>query len=163
MITLHPDEKLILTTRKHWFILAVEIFPLVIIAFAPLFLLIWADITGYGALFVFSYALWLLLLWIIAFVMWTNYYLDAILITDKRVIYIEQAGLFSRHLSEIAIRNIQDQRVEVFGILATMFNFGNLTIQSAGANRKFVMRHFPDPHRLRDIISQYHSIAIQHR
>jgi hypothetical protein len=91
--------------------------------------------------------------WILFFVAWTNYYLDILVVTNKRVIDIQQIGLFARDVAEIRTENIEDLRVEIVGPIASLLHFGNLHIQSAGESREFVMRNIPDPHKVREAIS----------
>ena len=42
------------------------------------------------------YYIWILVIWTVMYVSWTDYYLDTWTITDKRIIDINQNGLFSR-------------------------------------------------------------------
>ena len=97
------------------------------------------------ALFMFFAFLWFLFLWIVFFIIWTDYYLDVLIVTDKHVIDIQQMGLFSRDISTLRLDRVQDITTEVHGIIATLLGFGNLQIQTAGESKEFVIKGIPKP------------------
>lgn len=81
------------------------------------------------------------------------YYLDIIIITNKRVIENEQNGLFKYTASEVELSKIQDISVKVFGPLAEFLDFGDMEIQSAGTQTKFYFHTLPHPYKIRKIIN----------
>ena len=81
-----------------------------------------------------------------------DFYLDVTIITNDRLVDVKQTSLFARTISEVDLYQIQDAASEVNGIFATAFNFGNITIQTAGPHAKFDMRNVPHPHSLRQHI-----------
>lgn len=97
------------------------------------------------ALPVFAGSVWLLLLWIALFVVWTDYYLDVLLLTNKKLIDVEQRALFSREVTSLSLERIQDITVNTEGILASLLHFGHLEIQTAGAEKKIVVRFLQNP------------------
>ncbi len=155
MIKLDKNEKVILEARKHWFILFTETFFLVFLLLFPVFIIVGIKIlniqqfiqfVGDGTfLSIIIIAIWLLFIWIIFFVIWTNYYLDILILTNKRIIDIEQKGLFSREVSTFRLDKIQDITTEVHGILATLLDFGDVHIQTAGESRDFIAKGVPRP------------------
>jgi len=165
MITLHPDEKLILEKRRYWLPIAVEGAISFFIAILPFFAIIFINllplpvqtlIGNYNVLFLFLGTAWFFLVWVVFVVAWTNYYLDVLLVTTKRVIDIEQVGLFARDLAELRMENIEDLRVEVYGFIASLLHFGNLYVQTAGETREFVIRNIHDPNAVKELISRCH-------
>ena len=164
MITLHSDEKIILEQRVFWLPIAMQGAMLFFIALVP-FLMIFGlteflpqplqeFINIYRIPALFSATVWTLIVWVIFFVRWTDYYLDVLLVTNKRVMDIEQIGLFSRDTLETRLENIQDIRVEVAGFLASIMDFGNLRLQTAGSTTEFVIKNIHKPHKTKDIISR---------
>src|SRR3989344_476128 len=164
MITLHQDEKIILEKRAFWLPIAIQGTALFFLTLAPFF-----AIFGFGEFMpqelreyviqyrfptLFSATMWGLIIWIIFFVRWTDYYLDVLLVTNKRVMDIEQIGLFSRDTLETRLENIQDIRVEVAGFLASIMDFGNPRLQTAGSTTEFVIKNIHKPHKTKDIISR---------
>jgi uncharacterized membrane protein YdbT with pleckstrin-like domain len=153
MIEFNETENIILETRKHWLVFAVEIFILIIMALVPLliisFLRNMIDLSfivgNVASLFIFIYCFWLLILWIMGFMFWTDYFLDIWVITSERIIDVEQHGLFRREISVFSLDKIQDKTHEVTGLLATILNYGDVKIQTAGSNGKFCIKGIPNP------------------
>lgn len=159
MMMLRNTEQVLREVRRHWYRLFSEILFLLALAFVPLFLLSFLIFAGVASdekaflLFLFGSMVWLLCVWIGFFIAWTDHYLDVWIITNERIIDIEQKGLFSRDVSECPLRNVQDIRVEAHGLIASFLNFGDITVQTAGEAREFVMRQVGDPHRVKEHIS----------
>ncbi|MEK7209000.1 MAG: PH domain-containing protein [Patescibacteria group bacterium] len=170
MIDLEPSEIVIGTARKHWFIFVVEIFFILAAAVIPLLIVFFfADTLEQfvleplkiknldQSLLLFGYWLWLLILWIVMALIWTDYYLDVWYLTNQRIIAVEQRGLFHRKISTFRLEMIQDTTIEIPGILATLIGYGNLQIQTAGQNEKFTIRGVNRPQRVNEIITrEYH-------
>ncbi len=165
MIQFFEGEKIILERRRHWYVLFIEGLIIFVLAISPFFIfLIGGVFPQLGQLLfgqmkmvmavLFFLCLWWQWLWIIFFIFWTNYYLDVIIVTDKRIIDIEQRGLFNRDQVIIHLKNIQDIKVEVFGILATLLKFGSLHIHTAGATKELLIEKIPKPHEIKNTISE---------
>lgn len=168
MIQLHPGEEVKLIVRKHWFIFVGKIFVAVLLLFLPLIfwgLMRWVG--GYatpevfdafreffnGLPVLFFTVLWVFFIWMWSFILWTDYYLDAWVITNRRIIGIDQKGFFSREVSTFRMERVQDVTIEVSGLIPTFFNFGNITVQTAGDNKSFVMPGAPAPASVKQVIS----------
>ncbi len=151
------NEKIHFVVRKHWFVLVAYTLTIVFISIA----LIGAIILGTNILltggslglsvFLISAVLWIA--WSMFYINWLNYYLDVLILTDKRVFDIEQHSLFSRDVADLRLDRIQDITVEVRGIIPTFLNFGNLRVQTAGSNREFIFRSVAIPYDVRDKIA----------
>ena len=81
-----------------------------------------------------------------------DYWLDVFIVTDKRILDIEQTGLFSRTVSELRLHRIQDVTTEVTGFLHTFLDYGNISIQTAGEVEHFTFENLEHPNRLAKII-----------
>lgn len=80
-----------------------------------------------------------------------DFYFDIWIITNERVIDVEQHGLFRRETSEFGIDKIQDITVEVPNMVATFLKYGNLTIQTAG-ERSFAIKDVPNIYEIKKVI-----------
>ncbi len=153
MITLQQDETILLEVHKHWLGILIHAFILSVLAIIPLS--IGVLVVPYTALnattsaYLFFGALWVFFVWTMFFVMWTNYYLDTLVITNKRLIDMEQFVLFSRDEVVIPLQHIEDIKVEVRGFVATVLGFGDLQIQTAGAVRETITEKIMRPHLVR--------------
>lgn len=154
-----PGEQILLVLHRHWFniltqFLAVFLMLLLLIGSFVYLPIIFPDLAeGAGhTLFLFLENLFFLLLWIIFFLIWVDYYFDVWIVTDRRIVNIEQKGLFSRVVSELEIENIQDITTDVRGVIPTFLNYGQLFVQTAAEMERFVFRNIPDPYTVKDMI-----------
>lgn len=168
MIQIPRDEKVILVLRKHWFVLLIEALVFIGLAGAPaLFLGVGTALFSPAisspmyVLVAVGYLMWLLLLWIGFFVFWTDFYLDVWIITDKRIIDIEQRGLFSRTTSALRHDNIQDSTISQGGLIATLLGFGMVTVQSAAADVQIKIPYAKSPQKVKELIMHLHDKTLE--
>ncbi len=107
----------------------------------------------------FLLALYIMVLLVFLFLMWMDYYLDMWIITNERIIDVEQRGLFNRHIAEIPLQHVQDVTIEVRGIIETFLKFGTIRIQTAG-EREFRIEFVPNLYEAKDLILK-HTTALQ--
>ncbi|MSU55875.1 MAG: PH domain-containing protein [Candidatus Taylorbacteria bacterium] len=170
MLTLEDGEKILYIARKHWFLFFGQTIFLFFFAVVPLALLLIPvsafneafsalHVVNYGVpLFTFFWSLWLLLLWLMLALLWTNYYLDIWVLTNHRVVDIEQIGLFNRKVSFFRFDQIQDTTVKVSGLVETLIGFGTVEIHTA-SNESFVFKGVAHPNVLKDMImSEHHRV-----
>jgi len=75
-----------------------------------------------------------------------------LLITDKSLVQVMQKTLFIRKVSRLSMSNVEDVNEEQRGFLASILNFGTLTVQTAGTEDNFIFTLCPNPARLADRI-----------
>lgn len=80
-----------------------------------------------------------------------DFYLDLFIVTNDRIIDVEQRGLFARTVTEADLYHVQDVTSEVPGLWGSIFKYGTLTVQTAAVG-KLELRDVPHPHRLRQAI-----------
>ncbi len=105
--------------------------------------------------------MYLTVLWVVGFVVWTDYYLDMWLLTDKRLIGVEQKGLFSREVSSLRLDRIQDIKVEISGVLDTFLHIGTVHVQTAGSEKEFMIPMARDPEHIKEQILLAHNTQIE--
>jgi len=153
------NEQIILMVRRHWFNILEQFF----IVFLMLLLLMgsWFVLpiffpslinSSSNILFDFLRNLFEMFIWITFFLIWVDYYFDVWIVTDRRVVNIEQKGLFNRQISELELARIQDVTTEVTGVIPTMLNYGNVFIQTAAEKERFIFRQVPDPYGIKDTL-----------
>lgn len=151
-----PGEKIILFLRRHPIVLVIRMVGLLIAYFTPVIIsLVFFDkIINYKFLtfYFFALSLWTILIWLVAFYSFTMYTLDVWIITDKRILDSNQHGFFNRTVSELHISRIQDITVKTDGPLQTVINFGDLFIQTAGTEERFMFLQIPRPLFVKDTI-----------
>jgi uncharacterized membrane protein YdbT with pleckstrin-like domain len=92
---------------------------------------------------------------------WINDELDIIIITDSRVISIEQISALSRTVTECALDRVQEVTAHTAGIFQTIFGFGDVHIHTASESSHMIVSYSPDPiensRRINNIIQEYRS------
>jgi len=162
---LDENEKVLLVVKKHWFVVLIESLPLVVFLIVPILFYTFTNRINpewiSGNIFFLNLgvaAASVLAAWIIFFIIWTDYYLDSWLITNRRIIDIEQKGLFNRDIATLRLDKIQDATFSLEGIIATLMGFGEIRIQTAGTQTEFKMAHVRDPRKVTEAILQ-----VQHK
>ncbi|MBI5152953.1 MAG: hypothetical protein HZA36_00605 [Parcubacteria group bacterium] len=98
MIQPYENETITKTVRRHWFVVAIDIFMFLVFALVPLIgitmflnnVTVGKDTSSYNAFIAFFYLVWLEFAWIMFTIAWTtNYYLDVVLITNRRLLKID--------------------------------------------------------------------------
>lgn len=154
-----PQEKILLVIHRHWFDILSQFFLLFLMlllllgSFFVLPLIFPTLLEDQGLnVFLFVEDIFFMFLWIMSFLIWVDYYFDVWIVTDCRIVNIEQKGLFSRIVSELQLENIQDITTDVKGVIATFLNYGNLYVQTAAEMERFVFRNIPDPYAVKDLV-----------
>ncbi len=153
------DEEILLVLHRHWFDIAsrfllVFIMTVAVIAGWIIFPIFLPDLTEKpnSGVFLFIESFFLMILWAISSLIWIDYYLDVWIVTNRRIVNIEQKGLFSRVVSELELKKIQDITTDVKGIIKTFLNYGDLFIQTAAEKERFLFHNIPDPYEVKDLI-----------
>jgi uncharacterized membrane protein YdbT with pleckstrin-like domain len=160
-IQLETDEVILTYVRKHWFVVLLQIIGVVLVALFPLLFAVLLLQTPVVTFIPFSkffsfgmivYTGWLILNWMFLFSIWTNYYLDVWTVTNKRLIKVDQRGLFNRETGSFRLERLQDINVTIQGIFATFLKFGDLQAETASEDTSFVARNIPNPQELKALI-----------
>lgn len=94
----------------------------------------------------------LLLGWLIFYTQFVDFYLDMWVVTNTRIINVEQHGLFGRTVSELDLYKVQDVTSTVKGFWRSIFSYGFVHIQTAGEKERFVFEEINNPHEIRKTI-----------
>lgn len=97
-------------------------------------------------------AIYYLGIWIFFFSQFTDYYLDINIVTNDRIIDINQKGLFGRSIAELDLTRVQDVHSEIKGIIPTLLSYGSVEIQTAANEENFHFEQVPHPHKVRQRI-----------
>lgn len=148
------DEEIIKVVHRNWFYIFQQFFLLIVMAVIFFLAIFFSGLFGAESknLMAFFVNFFILVIWIYGFMIWIDYYYDLWIITNKRIVNIEQHGMFMRKVSEMEYSKMQDITVEVSGFLPTVINYGDVKIQTAAEDSEFVFRTVSDPYRIKDII-----------
>jgi hypothetical protein len=143
----HAQEEILMVLRQHpivnagWMILSfvLILLPFTLFPMLPLFSLI-PDRFQFFALI--GWYLLVLAYMIESFLYW---YFNIYIITDERIVDVDFYSLIYRALSSAKIDNIQDTTATTKGVLGAVFNYGDVTIQTAAEKREFEFLKVPQP------------------
>lgn len=155
---LEPGEEIVSAVRVHPYVLAMRLLPFLLMVFVPVILsgLIAAFVPSFhSSLPRFFTGFWLLGVWVGAFTTFTQYYLTVWVITNLRIVDIRQRGFFNREVSSFMLTRVQDVTTDTSGLLATLFHFGRLSVETAGKDEDFAMNGIADPEGIRDLIMRH--------
>lgn len=154
-----PTEEILEVIHRHWFNILMHFVGILTLggAILVIFQAFPHFVPGFSGSILEIFANFfedtvILFLWIYGFMVWVDYYFDVWIITTERVINIEQKGLFIRSVSELAFPRIQDVECHVSGLIPTFLNFGDVEVQTAANDDKFIFRQVPDPYAIKDRI-----------
>jgi uncharacterized membrane protein YdbT with pleckstrin-like domain len=146
-------ERTLLLLRRHWVMLIPLIFALVIILALPFAAYLVAQTLAPAlfedpvrvVLFVLGASVFFLFTWLFLYQHFIDYYLDMWIVTNDRILNIEQHGLFARTVSELRLHRVQDVTAEVHGFVRTMLDYGDVFIETAGEQERFHFEEIPHP------------------
>jgi len=157
LIRMNKDERVIFFLRRHFIIFIGELLYVAVLGIIPigaLFLVgnMWPTLLD-GAMsrptIILVASAYYLIIWLFFIGSFVDYYLDAWVVTDQRVLNVEQNGIFARTISELDLGRVQDVTSEVNGLIPSLFRFGHVYIQTAGEKERFVFEQVPRPHEVR--------------
>lgn len=155
--TQDADEEIILLVRRDlitnvpWILSAIVLIfiPILVSAFSSLFtpffnFSIQTQLIGvlFYYLIVFGFIL-------IEFTLW---YFNIGLVTNKRIVDFDVSGILSKHVSETRLNLIEDVSYIQVGSIRTIFNYGDVVMQTAGSLPNFEFDRAPEPARIVRII-----------
>lgn len=157
LVHMKPGEKVIYSLRRHPIIFVGDVLLILILVAAPLGLyfgigLMWPELLSgpiSGPVLILTASAYYFLVWLFFMMNFVDYYLDLWIVTNDRVLNVEQHSLFSRTISELDLANVQDVTSEVKGVLAFVFGYGNVYIQTAAEKGRFVFEQVHDPEEIR--------------
>ncbi len=146
------EEKVVIFMREHFSFNIPWILALALLLAAPFGVIpfILAFLVPYIPPIPPQYYLVGVLFWYLAsfgygllnFIRW---YYNIYIVTTERVIDIDFVQLLYKKLSEARLTKIEDVTYTSSGFLATFFNYGNVTIQTAGETEQFEFTAIPNP------------------
>lgn len=150
-----PEEKVILLLRRHPVTTARWIFLSFFLVIAPSFfplLSIFESLPGmFQAVVVIT---WYLLTAAYIFEKFLSWYFHVNIVTDERILEVDFLHLVYREITDANIDLIQDVTVEVGGAIRTLFNYGDIIIQTAAQVPKIKFEAVPYPDRVTKILRE---------
>ena len=160
-----PNEKILLLLRAHPIINLGWIVAAALLFFVPFFLpdiLRFFDLDPgkipptYGILFlIINY----LLVLIIVFEGFLHWYFNVYIVTEKNIIDVDFHSVLFKNIDVAPLRNIEETSSSMGGIMNSIFHYGDVFIQTAGATKNIDLHAVCKPHHVADfILDEAHKI-----
>jgi len=151
--TKEKDEKVVLLLRQH---------PIVNVGWILLALLMLTVPTIIGMLGIFSsfpskFGLIIDLTWYLitlAFIMesFLDWFFNVYIVTNLRIVDIDFVNLIYKNVSDANLDKIQDVSYNMGGVARTIFNYGDVVIQTAAEISEFDFAAVPNPAKVAKVI-----------
>ena len=157
-----PDEHVLIVARRHWFVFFRDVIGILLLFFIPFFAIPVLGVfvtagtptvtipSGFGFFFA---SLWALVLWQMLFARWTDYYYDVWIVTNWRIIDVDQRGFFHRNIATLLnLDHIEDVTTDGNSVIGTLLNFGDIQVQTAAAKQELIFWETANPRHVEKII-----------
>lgn len=105
-----------------------------------------------------------LLIMVITFEGYLYWYFNVYIVTNKNIIDVDFHSILYKNIDVAPLRNIEDTSSSMGGILSSIFHYGNVYIQTAGAAKNIDLLDVPKPHHVADfILDETHKIHNVHK
>lgn len=74
------------------------------------------------------------------------YQSNVVLVTNEKITQVTYRTIFDRKISQLSIGDVQDVTVSQTGILARIFNYGTLVVETAGEQQNYTFSYVPEPY-----------------
>ncbi len=158
--TQHPSETILLFLRAHfitnlsWIIISIILvfIPLVISIFIAFFdIRILSSPTASNFTFIFVLFYYLIISSYI-FINFLHWFYNVFIITNERVVDIDYSDIVYHNIAVTKLSHVQDVNYSQIGFIPTLFNYGNLFVQTAGTEINFEAVAVPKPREATNII-----------
>lgn len=144
-------EEILHIAHSHPWTVAKPMLIILILAIAPVISFILAGASWITAWVIFGFLAIALPYAVNAwFVWWNNIYI----LTDQRLIDIDQLSMFHRRISEAPLEMIQDIHFETRGPIGTILNFGTVEVQTASDRPAIKLENIENPYDIQQKILQ---------
>lgn len=148
-------EKIVLFLRRHpitnlgWIIVSLILFaaPMILDRFPLLSFLP----ENYQFIAMLS---WYLIAIAYAFESFLDWYFSVYLITDERVFDVDFVNLIYREITEANIDQIQDVTVRMGSVVRTIFDYGDVLIQTASETARIEFEALPHPDKVTKVLRE---------
>ena len=137
----HPDEEIKLVFNQHPVVMRHALIYgmlAILVGIIPLLMFPLSDIALQIMIVV------PLLVFVYWFYHWMNWHYSVYIVTDRRLIDIQQKGFWNRRVNEIAFSKVQSINYHINGFQAVIFKFGDITIKTYTDEVELPMVHRPE-------------------
>ena len=145
---LRPGETIQYVLRRHWIThvyTGLHIAAMIVLVASMLMFHSSISETFSGTLFSLLILAFIMIFTLYIYIYWVNNELDFYIITNERIIGVEQLSFLNRTVRECSLHKVQEVSGFAKGLLANLLNYGSVTIRTASDTSEFNMDLAPEP------------------
>lgn len=150
------SEEIVLLLRRHFITNVPWIAFVLFLAILPIAFPLLASTFPFPPLSAFTISLMTAFYYLILFgfvlLNFTLWYFHIGLVTNIRIVDIDLSGLLYRHVATARHESVEEVTYDQIGFVTSLFNYGNVHVQTAGATANIEFDRVPRPARVADII-----------
>ncbi len=151
LIELKPNEEILEVVHESLVPNLFKFLGLTIWLVVPFFFLFPLFALGiFGVIIFFALVISAIVAILKAFLLWSR---TVFVISDKRVIDINQKSFFDREVTETSYRQIDEVSYRVKGFVATIFRYGFIRLDLKGSSADIEFVHVSRPARIHNLIN----------
>jgi len=149
------EEEILMILRRHWLTNVPWVLIAIVLFFAPGVLRYFPLLVSFPVRYQFVFVIiWYLVLLMYLFEKFLSWFFNMTIITDERIIDIDFINLTTKKVSDAELDKIQDVSFTNSGAIGTIFNFGDVLVQTAAEVVEFVFEDVPDPGKVAEILQK---------
>jgi len=153
--TKDPEEVVILLVRRHPITNVPWLLMTFVLIIAPAFLSVLPMFEQIPHNFQFVFTLmWYTITAAFVLEKFLAWFFNVNIVTDERIIDVDFVNLVYREVTDADIEQIQDVTVEMSGAIRTLFNYGDVLIQTASQEQKTKFEAISHPDRVAKILRE---------
>jgi hypothetical protein len=153
--TQEPEEEILVILRKHWLTNLPWLLTAIILFLAPAVLRFFPLLEAFPFKFQLMFVvIWYLILLMYVFERFLAWFFNVAIITDERIIDVDFLNLTTKKVADADLDKIQDVAYTHFGAFGTIFNFGDVSVQTAAEQREFIFEKVPNPASVASILQR---------
>lgn len=150
------EEKVILFLRQHIIVNVKWVLAAAVMIITPTI----ASVFGVFSSLPSGFELVIILSWYLvtlayAFENFLNWYFNVYIVTNMRIVDVDFHNLIYKQVSDANLDKIQDVTYNMGGVARTIFNYGDVFIQTASEVSEFDFLAVPNPDRVVKIINDF--------
>lgn len=155
-----PDEKILLFLRRHFITNFLWILISLVLLLVPvLFFIFRSELQLLGPInlplqfiliiIIFYY----LAVFAYAFVNFLSWFYNVFIVTQKRIVDIDYSNIVIHNVAFTKLSHVQDVNYDQIGFIRSLFNYGDVFVQTAGNEPNFDAHSVPQPRKAAQIIA----------
>ena len=112
---------------------------------------------------IFFAAIWFTIGFFAILYKFIDWYFDVWLLTNLGVVDLERNGLFDLTSTRIEYHMMEGLSYQIKGVLRTLFNFGDITIDKLGAQTSVILRDSISPKKVERLVLKYQEMFVSEK